>query len=67
VVVVEIVANRFAFLFLYFRQWVGGNAIRGGLSKTAWNMETGGWERVWNGADIVSLVRSTTLLDPIDT
>jgi hypothetical protein len=42
VVVVEIVANRFAFLFLYFRQWVGGNAIRGGFSKTAWNMETGG-------------------------
>jgi len=42
--------------FIYFRPWSAGNAIRGGLSKMGWNMETGAWRRsgLGNWADIVS-------------
>jgi hypothetical protein len=55
------------FGFLYFHPWIAGNAIRGGLSKIGWNMETVGWEKPVESRHCELLARSTTLLDQIDT
>jgi len=57
----------FFFFIYYFRPWIAGNAIRGGLSKMGWNMETGGWEKPGEGRHCELLARSTTLLDQIGT
>jgi hypothetical protein len=50
--------------FSVFPPRVAGNAIRGGLSKMAWNAETGGWEKGLEWARYCELSKANSTSTP---